>query len=222
MKTFSIYMIITMLTGNPLLALIVILLLYGAADRAFLRILPDFTAPFRRSMQIRGLLVEIVVNPSNAKAALDLGILYFNGKRFEKALEYLERAEKRIDDSARLYLYKGMALIETGQPSEGATALARALELDKSVGYGLPYIYLYEYELKKGTAGNLKPIEDAFDRFANTENFYRMGRLFQRNGDKAKAREMFDSSLRSYSYCPRSIRRLHRRWALAARLQRML
>lgn len=217
MKTISLYFIFSMLTGNPILAIILVFLFYAVIDKMYFRLLPDFFAPLRRSSQIKSLMNELRINPANAKASLDLGILYFEKKKYEKSIEFLKKANERIDDSARLYLYLGMAYYETGRDSEGIVLINRALELDKGVNYGLPYIYLLDYELKTGAESEKwAALEDDFDRYANTENFNRLGKVYKKKGYKDKAKEMFEQSLNSYSYCPKSLKKMHRRWAFSS------
>jgi tetratricopeptide (TPR) repeat protein len=217
MKTISLYFIFSMLTGNPILAIILVFVFYAFVDKMYFRLLPDFLAPFKRSRLAGRLLTEIRVNPANAKAALDLGVVYFEKKKYEKALYYLKKANERTDDSARLYLYMGMTLYEMGQTSEGANSITRALEIDKGVNYGLPYVYLMGYELASGdNREKLKVLEECFDRYGNTENFNHMGKIYKKKGNREKAKEMFEHSLNNYSYCPRSLRKMHRKWAFSS------
>jgi tetratricopeptide (TPR) repeat protein len=223
MNMFSLYYIISMLTGSPLLAILILFLLYGFIDKMYIRLLPDFFAPLRRNRQIRSLLTELSINRANSKASLDLGVLYFEKKKYDRALEYLKKAGERIDDSARLCLYTGMSYYESGQEAEGVEHIKKALELDKGIGYGLPYIYLIGYEMKTGeNRERLSSLEEAFDSFANTENFYRMGMIYKGMGNKAKAGEMFNNALKSYSYVPRTIKKLHRRWAVYSWIHKRL
>ncbi len=218
LKGFLLYYILSMLTGNPLLALAILVVLYIIMDKAYLGFLPDFSAPFRRNSRIRSLKAELEVNPANAGSAQELGIIFFEKKDYRKALTYLERANEKVHNSARLYMYKGMALVELNRPDEGKADLERSLELDPRVGHGLPYIYLLRYQLKRGEdPASTAVLEEGLENFASTENFFRMGVVYKKQGKKQRARQMFENALDEYSYVPKRLRRLHRRWALLSR-----
>lgn len=223
LKGFLIYYLLSALTGNPLLALIIIIVAYVLLDKAYLGFLPDFSAPFRRNARINNLLSLIKVNPANADAAQELGILYFEKKNYEKSLQYLKMAHEKVKNSARLYLYLGMAYIELGQLEPGKEAIDHAVELDRKTGHGLPYIYLLKYELKKGRDSEaLTSLEAEFERFANTENFFRMGKVYKHAGHTRKAADMFTEALKDYSYVPKTLRRIHRKWALLSWLNKAI
>ncbi len=223
MKAIPLYFLLSMLTGNPILALVVLLLLYGFIDRLYFRFLPDFFAPLKRNSRIKNLQRLIYLNPSNADALLELGVLYFEKRRYDRCIEYLNRAGEKIENSARLYMYLGMASFEINNSSGGIKFLEKALELNPSVGYGLPYVYMLRYHLESGNSQKelFSKLEERFQSFANTENFFRMGKVYKNSGDRIKAKEMFEHALRDYTYCPRALRKLHRRWAFFSWLNKL-
>ncbi|MCL4439197.1 MAG: tetratricopeptide repeat protein [Firmicutes bacterium] len=220
LKGFVLYYILSMLTHNPFLALIMLLVIYGVADRTYFGFLPDFSAPFKRRNRIKRLLAELAVNPANADNAQELGILYFDKKNYSLALKYLQKANEKVNNSARLYLYLGMTYMELNEPDKGKESLDKAVELDRKVGHGLPYIYLLRYELNQHGAASEKTteLEQGLSNFASTENFYRMGRAYKDQGNKQKAKEMFAHALEEYAYVPNRVRRIHRKWAILSRI----
>ncbi len=219
-KGLGLYFLLSFLTRSPFLALVIIFVIYVFMDRAYIGFLPDFVAPFRRNSRIRHLREVLRINPADANAAQELGSIYFEKKDYRSALEFLNKALAKVTNSPRLYLYLGMAYMEVQQADTGKEALEKALQLDPRVGHGLPYIYLTRYELtcKEPELQKLKQLEDSFSGFANTENFYRMGMVYKETGDRQKAVELFRKALEEYSYVPGRLRKLHRRWALLARL----
>lgn len=221
-NTFLIYLILRLL-GTPYFTIMIILALIYLFDRFFIGILPNIFAPIRVKSTIKKLESELRINPSNASNSMELGILYFNRKRYSKALEYLNKSYERIKDSDRLFLYRGMALIETGYKKEGIDNLRKAVEISEGTGYGLPYVYLLSNAMEDPSIkqDEKKTLEDKFWRYANTENLYRMGMMYKRHGDREKAKEMFDNAIKEYSYCPKNLKKLHRRWALLSRLNRV-
>ena len=224
LKGFLIYYLLSALTGNPLLALIIIIVAYVLLDKVYLGFLPDFSAPFRRNSRIKNLLSLIKVNPANADAAQELGILYFEKGKYHKSLEYLKMAHEKVKNSARLYLYLGMSYVELGQLEPGKEALDNAVELDRKTGHGLPYIYLLRYELTRSeiNPGALSRLETEFEKFANTENFFRMGRVYKHAGRNQEASEMFTQALQDYAYVPKTLRRIHRKWAMLSWLNKAI
>jgi len=221
-KAFLLYLILRLL-GTPYFTIIIILVLIYLFDRFFIGILPNIFAPIKVRSTIKKLESELRVNPANASNAMELGILYFNRKRYSKALEYLNKAYERIKDSDRLFLYRGMALFETGCKKEGIDNLRKAVEISEGTGYGLPYVYLLgnAMENQEISQDERKVLQDKFWRYANTENLYRMGMMYKKHGDREKAKEMFDNAIKEYSYCPRNLKKLHRRWALLSRLNKI-
>ncbi len=221
LKGFFLYYLLSLLTGNPIFGLVLLIFIYILLDKTYLGFLPDFSRTFRRNTRINALLSELQVNPANANAAQELGILYFEKKKYREALAFLQKAHEKVKNSARLYLYMGMAYMELGERESGRTALVKAVELDRKAGHGLPYIYLLRYEME----GNNQPVtnmEDHFSDFANTENFYRMGMVYKKAGRVREAEEMFRCALEEYAYVPKPLRRLHRKWAILSRLRLVL
>jgi len=220
-KGFFLFYLLSIITRNPLLALILLVVLYVVADKAYFGFLPDLFAPVKRSQRIRALQDQLALNPADANAAQELGILFFEKKKYSRAVGYLEQANKKVTNSARLYLYMGMAYMEMKETEKGKQELDQAVELDRRVGHGIPYIFLLDYELKKPSdnAEMVKRLEEGLTGFANTENFFRMGMVYKKAGDRQKARDMFEKALSEYSYVPRRMRRIHRKWAVFSRFQ---
>lgn len=220
MKGFFLYYLLRMFTGNPLAAIIGVLLIYTIVDKAYLGFLPDFTKGFRKKRQIKNSLMELNVNPENAQAAFVLGEYYFEKKKYEKALKYLSHHKLQKDESAKYYHYLGMTLMELGKTEEGKKYIEKALELNPRVGYGLPYIYLIDDEMKRHTPNKNKinAWEEEVERFGNTENLYKLGMIYKKQGDKETAKKLFSKVLIEYDYCPKGIRRIHRKWAILARV----
>ncbi|PKM80539.1 MAG: hypothetical protein CVU89_13390 [Firmicutes bacterium HGW-Firmicutes-14] len=219
-KGLGLFFILSMIVRNPFLAIILLFVIYAIMDKAYFGFLPDFLAPLKRNSRINTLLKELGVNPANADAAQELGILFYEKKRYDRALEYLKMAAKKVENSARLYLYIGMAYFELDRSEEGAEILSRALELDRRTGHGLPYIYLLRYELERPgqSPEKVRKLEEGLGNFESTENHFRMGMVYKRHGNREKAKEMFRQALDDYSYVPGRMRKIHRKWAFLARL----
>lgn len=224
MKYWFIFFILNSIIGNFILTLIILFVAYLILDRMFFNIISgSIFGPIKRKRRIKSLLFELRLNPSNANNALELGTLYFESKKYTNAIEMLDRAYERIDNSPRLHAFKGMSLMELSRTEAGKEELLKALKLDNSVIFGLPYIYLIRYELgsENPDMDKVVELEKAVAKFANTENFYRMGKVYRKSGNNKKAVEMFDMAIREYSYVQKKFRRIHRKWVWLSRINKL-
>ncbi|MCT4594257.1 MAG: tetratricopeptide repeat protein [Anaeromicrobium sp.] len=223
MKGFILYFIIRMFTGSPIMALISVVIIYGLADKFYFGFLPDFTKSFRRNSRIKKNLKALELNPQNAQAALSLGLSYVEKKKYEEAIKYLKH-HKLQDNETPNYLYNlGISLMEIGESTEGKEYIIRALDLNPSVGYGLSYIYLLDSEMKSKSSDldKMNDLEEKIERFSNTQNLYKMGMIYKKLGNKHKAKRLFSKAIKEYSYCPKGIRRIHRKWAILSRIRKI-
>lgn len=222
MSRFLLFNLFWFLGDKGWMLILLLLVLYFIENR-FLGILPNVTRFFKRRGTAKRLMRELKINPSNAASAIELGVVFFEKKKYEKALTYLEKAYERVKDSERLELYRGMTYMELGREREGVEALSNAISINEGAGYGIAYVYLLKHQLESGATDTSKTLEyeKQFWRYANTENLYKMGKVYKKLGDRKKAKEMFDKALKEYSYCPKNLRKLHRKWALLARINKI-
>ncbi|MFZ5633979.1 MAG: tetratricopeptide repeat protein [Bacillota bacterium] len=220
MKSIFLFSLITLFTGNPLLALAVIIVLYVIIDRSFIGILPDFTVPWRRRMRIGDLERTIGANPHNGDALLELGMLYFNRKQYRRAIGVLERAYEKMKDWPDVHFYLGAASYEIGDTGRGLAEIQEAAEINPKISYGFPYIYLIRAVLEqKGTAGrNIDDLENKLLRFGSVQAFFEAGKLFYRYGEKSRAGKFFREVLDNYRLSSPTFRRTYRRMAIMSRL----
>ena len=224
MKSFMLFYLLSMFTGNPFMALIGVIIIYALADKLYFGFLPDFTKSFRRNRGIKKNIKALELNPQNAQAALSLGLLYVEKKRYKEAIQYLNHPKLKDNETAN-YLYNmGRSLMETGEISEGKEYIIKSLDLNPSVGYGLPYIYLLNSEMKSKSSNSekIRDLEEKIERFSNTENLYKMGMIYKNLGNKDKAKRLFSKAITEYSYCPKGIRRIHRKWAILSRIRKLM
>lgn len=66
LKGLVLYYILSRLTGNPLFAIVVLVVGYALLDKIYLGLLPDFFTPLKRYRRINNLLAELNINPANA------------------------------------------------------------------------------------------------------------------------------------------------------------
>lgn len=220
MKYFFLYFIVRMFLNNPLAAILLVLIIYAVVDRQFIGILPDFLTPWRRARRISALKRDIAINPYDGRAFYELGATLVEKGRVKESRSYLEKAQNLMPNHPDVQFYLGWAYLRSGLPEEGKIALERALDLNPKVKYGEPYVYLLEYTLL--WAKNQEKIDEYLKKIAeygSPQFYYELGMLFQKAGQRDKAREMFREALVSYRNSPHFYKKQYRYWAFRAKLR---
>jgi tetratricopeptide (TPR) repeat protein len=219
MKIFGIYILLTLLTRNPLLALAVIILIMFLAERRFIGLLPDFTATWRRVNRVRELQREVRVNPANAEAYLELGEACLQKGQYEQALSYLNSAAAKMEDHPLLHFYLGAAYYQLGRIDEGRVEIERAIELNPKASFGEPYLYLAKiYLQQKQPAEKIEQLYQNLMQYGSPKIHYLAGNLFLTCNEREKASCLFRETIENYQACRGSLRRIYRRWALLSRI----
>lgn len=210
------FYLLSRLLGNPFAALLVLAVIYLVIDRRFIGLVPDFLKPFKQASSIRALKQSLEVNPSDANSHLELGTVLSEKGRWQQGLPHLEIAAKRLENSQSFYRL-GTAYFALGRLNEGKEALERALEMNPRVGYGEPYVYLAEYQLRNnGRIDDVPGLQEALAQYGSVEVRYRLGRLYEQAGEPSRAREMYREALETHRSNPPFLRRKQRRTALKA------
>jgi tetratricopeptide (TPR) repeat protein len=217
-RVFIFYMI-TMLTGSPLFALLVIIGLYLVLDYQFTGFLRRGIQVYRLESEISGLRKEVALNPHNAAALSDLGrLLVMRGKERE-ALPFLERAYERLSDTEETTYYLGLVFLSTGRAAEGESLILKALEKNPKFRYGEPALRLAEFYARKG---QIEEAQTYFDRFfsihsSSPEGYYKFGQFQLQIGNRAGAVESFRRAIEIFKLSPSFKKRQDRLWAYKAR-----
>lgn len=209
------FFILTRLFRNPLLALAIIVAIYFIVDRRFVGLLPNVFRPLQRGSTIRRLRQELAMNPAHAPAHLELGTLLAEKKRWSEALPHLEKAAERLENSQSLFQL-GITYFHLERFEEGKKALEAALALNPRIGYGEPYLYFMEYSMQHHDAEELAELEGVLRQYGSVEVYYRAGRLWERTGEKERARAMYAEAWQTHRSNPRFLQRKERRYALRA------
>lgn len=211
MKFFGLFLIISMLTRNPLLALLILIIIFVFVDRSFIGILPDFLAPLRRSRRRSELQREVEVNPHDANAQLELGEMYFKQGKYDRAVERLQNALVKMDDSALGRFYLGASLYYLGQKEQSLKELEQAIQINPKVAHGLPYLYLLKHSYSEGLAESLM-------RYGSVQALFETGKYLKQAGKKQEATRFFKEVRDIYRLSSPTLRRNYRRMAVYARL----
>lgn len=219
MKTFGLYILLSILTGNPLLALVILLLIFFFAERRFIGILPDLFEPWRRANRVRQLQKEVQVNPANAEAYLELGETYFRQGKYGLASSFLENASGKMAGHPLFHFYLGASYYHLGKIEEGKNEIEKAVEASPKASLGEPYVYLIRIYLEEKQP-DVK-IDYAFNQlllYGSPKTFYQAAKLFLNANDKERARRLFRETIENYEACRGALRRVYRRWAILSRI----
>jgi tetratricopeptide (TPR) repeat protein len=219
MKTFGLFMLLSILTGNPLLALVIMLLIFFFAERRFIGILPDFFEPLRRANRVRQLHKEVEVNPANGEAYLELGETYFRQGKYGQASSFLENASNKMAGHPLFHFYLGASYYHLGKIEEGKKEIEKAVQANPKAISGEPYIYLIRIFLEEKQPD--AAIEHAYKQllfYGSPRTFYQASKLFLGANDKVRASRLFRETLDNYEACRGSLKRLYRKWAIRSKI----
>jgi tetratricopeptide (TPR) repeat protein len=212
-----------MFFNNPIVALVLIFVIYAIIDRRFIGSLPDFSQLFQRWRQTAALKQQLGCTPSPGRIYYELGALLVERGKMAEGRSNLEKAHELIAEHPDIEYYLGVARIKTNSLEEGKAALEYALQLNPKVKYGFPYIYLIEYSLKKQEVQ--EQIDEYMDKvyeFSNPQILYELGIIFQKAGYNEKAKEMFQEVRLSLKQCPAFMKKQYRYFAIMAALRTIL
>jgi len=212
MSSFLLFSLLTLLTGNPLLALGLLVAAWWLGDRATFRVLPDpfrWVIRWRRRAQL-GRTLE--VNPNDRRARLELGDLLLEARRPAEAVSTLRfNVEAGDDDVHTAYLW-GTALGRSGQAEAAERALAVARAADPRFRSGEIDLELGRQRLARGdAAGAREALERLLElRPGTVEGRWHLVRALTRLGDAAGAARRREEGWAEYLALPRFQRRAQR------------
>ncbi|MGH7318394.1 MAG: tetratricopeptide repeat protein [Candidatus Rokuibacteriota bacterium] len=216
MEKLFLFVLLSWITGNPLIALLAVLLLsagaYGYVSGRIFRI----PRALERWGTIRELKRAVRVNPHDAAARSDLGRLLTEAGRHDEALSHLEAAVARMPDAPETLYYLGAARLGTGDQARGQPLIAQALALDPKLRYGEPHLALANYHLDRGEAAQAIPyLEEFTARHASSvEGRYKLARAYLATGHPDRARAAVEDAIDAYRGSPVFRRREERLWRL--------
>jgi tetratricopeptide (TPR) repeat protein len=218
MSKLFIWFLLARLTGSPLAALGVILVVWWLSDRATFRLLPD---PLRAVTRLRrrwALQRALDVNPHDRRARFELAELLLEARRPARAAEVLRPNVEAGDEDVRTAYLMGAALGRSGSFDAAERALEIARAADPRLRAGEIDLELGRQRLARGdfaaaaTALELLLVE----RPGTVEGRYWLARARERAGDVAAARRLREEAWREYLSLPRFHRRHERSFAWRA------
>ncbi len=221
MGRFFIFALLTWITGNPLLAVLVIIALslpgWWAGSRWAFR----FSRKIRAWGEAGRLRRALALNPHDAKARVDLGGILTRQKRFREARVELEQALPRADDLPETHYFLGLCLMNDGEAERGRASVERALAINPKFGYGEPLLRLGDFHANRAewgvAADRYRQATDIYG--SSVEGWCKLGQALDELGRRDEARTALQEALISYRTAPWYRRSDDRPWKRrAARL----
>jgi tetratricopeptide (TPR) repeat protein len=216
---FFLFALLSWITGNPLLALLVIIALSLPGWWAGSRYAWRLNQRMRAWGEAGRLRRTLAVNPHDVKARTDLGAILVRHGRFREARAELEQAMPRADDLPEANYGLGLCLLHDGEFERGRELVERALALNSKFGYGEPCIKLGDFRAERGewgpAAGRYR--EATTIHSSSVEGWFKLGQALNHLGQRAEARTAFQEAIASYRNAPWYQRAEGRPWYRRAR-----
>lgn len=177
-----------------------------------------FSNAFRQKQNLKRFLHNATVNPKDADAHVQLGLIYLQRRQESKAVEHLNKAieidENEID-----------ANYELGKIARAKGDLQAALDhfavvLGQNDKHALSEVWR-EIGITYLAANMLGEAREALEKFAarrsaDVEGLYYLGKVLKAQGETEKAREIFEQAIQSANASPDFRRRGAKRWSKMA------
>ena len=177
MSKFFLFYILYWMLGNPIIALLVILLISFTIDRTYFGFVPDPFKAFRTAGRINELRRIVAINPHDARSLKELGIFMFEKKKYGKAVEYFERAANKMSDDPEFNYYYGISIAKNGDIRKGRKYVDAALEASPGLKYGEPYLMMAEVFIDNNDYKSALPLLESFEKITSysSRGLYQMG-----------------------------------------------
>jgi tetratricopeptide (TPR) repeat protein len=222
MGKFLVFYLIWRITGNPILAIIVLLVIYYFVDRRYIGLLPSISKPFRRRSRMAQLRRMIHVNPHDMPAKQDLAELYIDTRQYRRALELLHSLPKHALESPSVLYDLGQCQLALGDVAQGEALITQALQTDARLSHGEPYLKLAAAVAQSNPERSMEYLSRFQQQNVSTcESYYRIGLLQQQFGHADAALRAWRDCLDTYRSLPRFRKRTQRRWVIKALFRSM-
>jgi hypothetical protein len=211
------FALLVYITGNPFIALIVLLIILYALDRRFLGLTPSFLRPLRLNRKLQQLRRHLQASPHDTSSKVELARVLIEKKRFVEAEKLLAEVLPIMDQSADVHFELGLCKLKLGDMAQGQRLMQKALELNPRVRYGEPYLRLAEALASIRPEEAVSCIKQFRDLHSSScEAYYRLGQLNESIGRKAESKAAYQEVRDVYRSLPGYSRRQQRRWAILA------
>lgn len=220
MRTFFLFWLLAWLLGNPLLAGLILLILFGGSYLLYSRRLFRWRQRWRDRATARQLEKTLAINPEDAKAHSDLGGLLARRGRFAEALPHLEKAIARCDDVPDTNFFLGWALLKEGSLEKGRRYIEAALAINPRFGYGEPRLRLGDSFFERREYDEAIPHYEASREVhgSGMEAAAKLGECYVAVGEPEKAVTILREAVAVYRALPWFRKQEEQGWARKAKV----
>lgn len=173
---------------------------------------------FRQKQNFKRFLHNATVNPKDADAHVQLGLIYLQRKQDAKALEHFTKAFEIDPNEIDANYELGKLARQKGDLQTALNYFSTVLEQNDK--HALSEIWR-EVGATYSDAQMLPQAREALEKFvarrpADSEGLYYLGKVFKAQGETAKARETFEQAIEAAASSPDFRRRDLRRWSKLA------
>lgn len=213
-SSWLLFLFLSILTGNPLVALLLALAVLWTADRVTLGLLPEPVRAFLRWRRVGKLRAALGVNPNDRRARLELADLLLRRRPAEAAELVLRNVEAGDEDVHTSFLL-GAALARCGAHERAERAFAFVRDLEPGFRLGEIDLELGRMRLARGDpAGAREALARLVEaRPGTVEGRWLLARALAALGDVAGAERVRADAWREFVALPRFRRRPERRFA---------
>lgn len=220
-KFTLLFLWLSWLLGNPIVAIIVLLIILYALDRRFVGLSPSIWKPIKRRSRISKLKQHIRSAPSDVSAKQELARHLIDAKRFKEARQVLEPLREVLADSAEYWDDLGHCYMQTGDAEKGEASVLQGLKLNPRVKYGAPYLRLAASSMKSDSERALSYLQAFQDIHSSScEAYDRLASIYKGMGKTEDAKRAAEEGLRMYKSLPRYRKRSERKWAVRLLLKK--
>ncbi len=222
MSQWMLYIILSAVTGSPVLAAVILLVGYWSVDRFTFGILPDPVRRVKRFLRGRQLERMLQVNPHDRRARYQLADYWLSRRRYQRAMETLRpNLEAGDDDAATLFLM-GVACLGSNHPTQGEALFEHAEAADAHFGHGAIALERGRWRVaRKDFSGARSELERyCRDSPGTIEGRVLLAEALLGSGEEGAAALMREEAWANYASAPRFQRRRDRTWAWKAKPSR--
>jgi tetratricopeptide (TPR) repeat protein len=221
MSKILLFVGLTWLFGSPIVAILVLLVIFYILERRFVGLSPSVVRPFRRRNSIAKWKRQLHVSPYDVSAKSELARLLIESKRFGQAIEILRGIEKQMDHSAEYWSDIGICNLALGNLEKGELQIKQALSISPRVKYGKPYLRLAEAFSKPNPIKAVAYLQEFKEvNSSSCEAYYRLGSVYESLGKTEDAQMAYRDCRHLYRSLPRYMKRHERKWAIRSFFRR--
>jgi tetratricopeptide (TPR) repeat protein len=222
MSKWLLWLVLTSITGRPLLSLVLVIAAVWAVDRFTLQVLPSPLRVFGRWRRAGQLERTLMTNTHDRRARFELAELRIGRGKYAEAVTLLKPNLEAGDEDVDTLFLLGVAYLGAGEVAKGELLLDEAAKLNPDYRQGSIDLERGRLRLARGDA---KGAVEALERFVKGRNGTVEGRVLlaralDKTGRDADAALMRDEAWKEYVAAPGFQRRRERMWAWRARPSR--